>query len=291
MLSPHIRERLKDPSYCDLHLKAAATLRDVIPPKWYDSQFLTMYEAARRFIALVRPDRLKAFVDGFEILRTPKDFQVREIARIFSKETQALIQKTVREIAGGELEDHETTDFGRMVVHDHPYFTHLQREVTPLVNEMAGCELEPGYTFLSLYGESGKCDLHMDHPLAMYTLDYCIEQSVEWPIYFSKVLDWPEPYTLRDWSPQSIIADPEMRFEAKTLKPGHAILFSGSGQWHYRNRIPSQGFCNLLFFHFYPQGARDLVYFVGWPTRFEIPELEPLCDIFAEKYPQIVRQG
>ena len=288
MLSPHIRERLKDPRYCDMHLKAVAVLRGVSGPKWYDAHFLTIYEAARRFIGIVRPERLKAFEESFEILRTPKDFQLQEVADLFDAATQSSIRQTIAEIASDRMEDHEITDFGRLVVHDHPFFTHLQQGVTARASEMAGCPLKPGYNFLSLYGSAGKCDLHMDHPLSMYTLDYCIDQNVEWPIYFSDILDWPDPETLRDWKPEVILADPAIRFEEKVLEPGQAIFFSGSGQWHYRKPIPRGGFSHLLFFHFYPEGAENLVHFAGWASRFDIPELEALCDIFAEEYPQLV---
>lgn len=290
MLSPHLRERLKDADYRDLHLKAVGVLREVSKPNWYDAHFLMIFEAAKRFIDLVRPDRLDAFLEGFDVLLTPKDFGVREVSNVFPFETQKLIEETVASIASDHLKDHEITDFGRHVVHDHPYFTELQNSLTPRVSEWARCDLEPGYNFLSLYGSSGKCDLHMDHPLSMFTLDYCIDQNVQWPIHFSKVVDWPNLDIMQNWEPEGILNDPNMGFSGHVLEPGKAILFSGSSQWHYRDPIPSGGYCNLLFFHFFPKGAGDLVYFAEWPSRFDIPELGPLCDLFADTYPQLARK-
>ncbi len=291
MLSPRLLERLNEPNYLDLHLKALATLRGVSEPTWYDAQFLVIYEAARRFIALVRPDRLKTFEQGFEILRTPRGFQVRKISDLFDTSTRSLVKEAVDEITEKQLERHEIASFGRFVVHDHPFFTELQEDLLPKVSRLAGCELETGYNFLSLYGPQGKCDLHMDHPLSMFTLDYCIDTDVEWPIHFSKVVDWPNLDNLEEWDPQRIMEDSTLAFESHVIEPNDAVLFSGSAQWHFRDPIPSDGSATLLFFHFYPSGAIDLVYFGKWPSRFDIPELEALCDIFAERYPQLEAKG
>ena len=291
MLSPRLLERLNEPNYLDLHLKALATLRGVAEPTWYDAQFLVIYEAARRFISLVRPDRLKAFERGFEILRTPRDFQIRKITNLLDASIRSLVKEAVDEIAENQLERHELTSFGRFVLHDHPFFTELQEELLPEVSRLAGCDLETGYNFLSLYGRHGKCDLHMDHPLSMFTLDYCIDTDVEWPIHFSKVIDWPSLDNLKEWGSSRIMEDPDLAFESHVIEPNDAVLFSGSAQWHYRDPIPPGGSATLLFFHFYPRGANDLVYFGSWPDRFDIPELEALCDIFAERYPQLEASG
>ena len=290
MLSPHLCERLRDPNYLELHLKAAGIVREISKPRWYDAHFLMIYEAVKRYVGLVRPDRLDAFVNGFECLRTANDFSERDASDVFSNEMRMQIEKVVAEISNAKFEDDELLAFGRHVVHDHPYFSELQELVVPRVSELAGCELEPGYNFLSLYGEHGKCALHMDHPLSMFTLDYCIDQNVQWPIYFSKVADWPDFDAMSNWNPERLLADPALDFHGHVLEPGRALLFSGSSQWHYRNPIPAGGFCNLLFLHYFPKGAEDLVYFADWPTRFMIPELEAICDIYAENYPHLARK-
>ena len=142
MLSPHLRERLKDADYRGLHLKAVSVLREVSKPHWYDAHFLMFFEAAKRFIALVRPDRRDAFVQGFDVLRTPRNFAVREVVDVFPAETQEHIRATVAAIARDQLEDDEVAGFGRHVVHDHPFFTELQETLTARVSQWAGIALE-----------------------------------------------------------------------------------------------------------------------------------------------------
>ncbi len=146
-----------------------------------------------------------------------------------------------------------------------------------LVSELAGEAVEPAYNFLSLYTQLGICEPHMDAPKAKWTLDVCIEQSSAWPIYFSQTVPWPEDfsYSGKDW--QEYIKDQsDLRFNSCSLHPGEAVLFSGSSQWHYRDGYSGLGnnsFCNLLFFHFLPEGTRKIVEPTNWPELFEMPAL------------------
>jgi hypothetical protein len=163
------------------------------------------------------------------------------------------------------------------VVHNHPYFTELQRSTTALVSELAGEPVEPIYNFLSLYSKFGVCPVHLDAPEAKWTLDICIEQTEPWPIHFSQIVPWPEelPYQGDDWQEQ-IKRAPELKFQSYTLHPGQALLFSGSSQWHYRDRLSTNGAqhsCKLLFFHFVPQGTLELSQPKNWPKLFALPEL------------------
>lgn len=285
MLSDAMRERLADPAYLDLHLAAIRAIRGIRAFPWYDAHFLQMFEATKRFLAQVRPDALQPFSEALDQVRTPRTFAVRQIENLFSADVQHSIRQTVASLPQASLELHEVQSFGRNVVHDHPYFLQLQQELLGQVSELVGCEVEAGYNFLSLYGNMGKCAVHMDHPISMYTLDYCIDQSAEWPIYFSDVVDWPTADLMNAFDGDSLIADPAITFTPHVLKPNNAILFSGSSQWHYRKAMAQPGFCNLLFFHYYPKGCRELVYFANWPTLFNIPELAAICDVFAEAYP------
>ena len=41
-------------------------------------------------------------------------------------------------------------------------------------------------------------------------------------------------------------------FAKVELRPNDAVLYSGTHQWHYRDRIPS-GTADLAFFHFVPE--------------------------------------
>ena len=76
-----------------------------------------------------------------------------------------------------ELEKQELFNFGRLVVHDHPYFNQIQNTMTDLVSEIAQEPVEAYYNFLSLYNNLGVCEVHMDALSAKWTLDVCINQS------------------------------------------------------------------------------------------------------------------
>ena len=118
--------------------------------------------------------------------------------------------------------------------------------------------------------------------MAKWTLGYCIEQSEVWPIYLSQVRPWPEEFEYmerQNWE-QQIRDDPENRFTDYRLHEGEAIVFGGSSQWHYRDRIiksQEKNFCHLLFFHFIPEGTKDLVHSNRWAEYFGIPELKEVA--------------
>jgi hypothetical protein len=161
---------------------------------------------------------------------------------------------------------------------------------------LCGEPVEPCYNFLSLYNNLGVCAVHMDAPSAKWTLDYCIEQSAPWPIYLSQVRPWPEAWQCEegaDWE-ALIKSDSQNRFRSYELREGHAIVFAGSSQWHYRERIPRQSknnFCHLLFFHFVPSGAQHLTRVTRWAEHFGIPELAQVV-VTARKYdPSVIGGG
>jgi hypothetical protein len=282
MLDEAIKAKLRDAAYLDLHLQAMSAIRRIGDVDWYDSHFLRRIEVAKLYLADVRPDALEAFVRGFDVLMPPPGFANVVIDDLFDAAAQERIRETARSIPAQALEDYEMRDFGRHIIHDHPAFIELQEQLLARISKLVGLELERGYNFLSLYGGSGRCDPHMDEPGSMFTLDYCIEQSDDWPIWFSKVVDWPTLETMRNWDPHAIKADPAMEFAAHILQPGQALLFNGSSQWHYRDAITPGGFCSLLFFHYFPAGTYDLVWPRHWHRHFAIPELGPLCDFFHE---------
>jgi hypothetical protein len=186
------------------------------------------------------------------------------------------IRQAIRGLQMTQLELHEVHRFGRFIVHDHPLITELQQSIIGLVSEAAGEQVEPGYNFLSLYTKSGVCPVHMDSPEAKWTLDLCVRQDAPWPIHLSQVVDWPEPsqYSGDDWE-TLIKHSPGHRFSSYSLEPGNAILFSGSSQWHYRDPHPGgeDQSCDLVFFHFVPEGMRSTIDPTNWPRLFGIPEL------------------
>ncbi len=66
------------------------------------------------------------------------------------------------------------------------------------------------------------------------------------------------------------------------FEPEQAAIFSGSSQWHYRNRMPpgpGRQFCELLFFHYVPAGTRDLVCPDKWAELFGAPELAGIVEV------------
>jgi len=241
--------------------------------------WLTEYTRAKTTIETERPEVLSAFVDAFRIFHTSPSFRVRLLERIFDDDTLAEIRRVVRSLRPTDLEPHEARSFGRFVIHDHPYFTALHHRVVPLVSEVVREPVEPAYNFLSLYGNLGICPPHMDSPEAKWTLDLCVGQSSPWPIYFSQVCPWPESdpdiSPGGDWEEQ-IKRSPALRFSSYTLEPGQAVVFSGSGQWHYRDAIPDgpgRKFAELLFFHFVPNGSAELLRPENWARLFGVPEL------------------
>lgn len=285
MLDDGLKAKLRDPAYLDWHLAAVRSTHVIGRAEWYDSIFLRRFEVARHFLGAVNPAGLATFTRAFHQLKPPAGFKVTVLDNLFNDATRARILDIARDIRGdsrhrGPKGDWEAQVFGRRVIWDHPYFLELQRDLLPMASELAGCELRTGYNFLSLYGGDGRCAPHMDEPYSMYTLDYCIEQSDEWPILFSKTVEWPTVETFRSFDAEAIKQDPDLAFTPYVLQPNQALLFNGSSQWHYRENIAPGGFCDLLFFHFYPAGCEALVEPKLWRNHFDIPELAALCDMF-----------
>src|SRR5262249_6405758 len=94
---------------------------------WYDSGWLSRFKNAKELIARIRPEKHSEFVRTFESLRTRPDFQIRHLDHVFDDAVIDKIKQSIRTLKLTELERHEILGFGRFVVHDHPYFTELQR--------------------------------------------------------------------------------------------------------------------------------------------------------------------
>ncbi len=254
---------------------------------WYDSEWLSKYVEAKATIRAVKPDALAGFVDAFRILHTRPDFQVKLLEQPFDTATLGEIRRVAASLRPTDLELHEARRFGRFVVHDHPFFTELQQRVVPLVSELVRESVETSYNFLSLYTASGVCSVHMDAPSAKWTLDLCIDQGSPWPIHFSEVQPWPDSVAevwRNDGWEEKIKQSRSIDFTPYTLRPGQAVIFSGSSQWHYRDPMPKASgkqFCNLLFFHFIPRGTAELVKPQNWARLFGIPELGGLSKVKA----------
>jgi len=245
---------------------------------WYDSNWLDSYVDAKALIAEHCPEELERFEAGFEKLRTSPEFSTKTLPKYHFEPHLDSLKDLIRNTQTADLEKHEMLTFGRYVIHDHPLFDELQAGFIDLVSELANEPLEPSYSFMSLYNNLGACPPHMDSPEAKWTLDICIEQSESWPIHFSKVRPWATDWDefSGDWANQ-ILADPANEFETVLLEEGEAAFFSGSSQWHYRDRIPkkqTQNFCHLLFLHYIPEGTRELLRPENWAQIFNISVLE-----------------
>ena len=274
--------RLRDPAYFALHVQAALAFREVPRFGWYDSHFLRWHAVALRYLEKVRPDEVARFDAGFAPVRPDPAFAVTLLDDVFDAATQARIREACRTAVAQDNahQSFENTNFGRDVVWDEPLFRELQEQVRPRLEQVSGLRLESSYSFLSRYHGNGVCAPHLDHPDSMFTFDYCIDQSEEWPIHFSRVVEWPTPGSAQALDLGSIKQDNSLAFTPYRLKPGQALFFNGSSQWHYRDPITPGGFCNLLFFHYIPAGCGGLVDPVRWAEHFAIPELEPLCHLF-----------
>jgi len=254
---------------------------------WYDSSWLAVYSIAKKFISENHPDKLREFVGAFDVFRTDPEFSVKKLPGLLDETAVSELKAAIKEADVTGAPDYELRDFGRFVIHDLPLANDLQERITGLVGELVGEPVEPSYNFLSLYWEMGRCRVHMDAPIAKWTVDFCIEQSRSWPIYLSKVLPWPEGWEGdgEDWQ-GAIKDDPANQFESYTMQEGEAIVFSGSSQWHYRDpieRIDDTNFCNLIFFHFIPAGTAELTVPANWKHIFDIPDLAGVAG--SSEYP------
>lgn len=252
-------------------------------PKWYDSVWLNAYHAAKDIVARSAPSRLEDFVRSFDSLRTDPAFSTRSLPKVIRSEQLDYLRGVIQAVPADKLELHEMNAFGRFIVHDLPEFSAFQAALVDQVSEWADEPLEPSYNFLSLYTRMGVCEPHLDSPSAKWTLDLCIDQSDAWPIHLSQVVPWPEKglQTGENWSAE-IKGDKSLNFSANILSPGDAIFFSGSSQWHYRDALPRDGkkrHCDLLFMHFIPRGAADIVRPKNWASLFDIPELSLIPEI------------
>lgn len=247
---------------------------------WYDSPWLTIYLIAKDFVQENFPQKYDEFVHAFDVFRTPSDFSVMKVPKLFDDDVLHELQRLISQLEHRDAPRDELLTFGRFVKWDLPYVTDLQHRVTDRVSELVGEAVEPSYNFLSLYKEMGVCHVHMDAPFAKWTVDYCIEQSAMWPIHFSQVVPWPEDWMNpgNDWQ-EAIKNDPANKFVSYEMNEGEALIFSGSSQWHYRNAIErtlETNFCHLLFLHFIPAGTADLKVPANWKDLFDIPELGEL---------------
>lgn len=217
------------------------------------------------------------------VFRTDPSYEVQHIRGFLDERELKNLREEVAAIPREALELHEVKKFGRLIVHDWPPFVAMQAKLVDFVSELAGERVEPCYNFLSLYSRRGVCEPHLDTPSAKWTFDLCIDQSEPWPISFSSIIPWPEDRDalVEDWR---AVKEARSHYEIRSLslEPGEALLFSGASQWHFRDPIPADGrraFCDLLFFHYIPEGTSELVQPRNWARLFDVPELDTIPGI------------
>lgn len=253
-------------------------LESVFP--WYDSYWLAAYLCAKTILHERHPERLAAFDDAMSVFRTDTEFRPVLLDQVFDADVMARIRTIIQEYTLNQYKLYELATFGRLLVHDEPYFLELQRGLVSMVSELVGEPVETSYNFLSLYEGSAVCPVHLDAPSAKWTLDICIDQSREWPLHFSQVMPWPETWTAPNDGAWSDAIKNSHAFESHSMKVGGAVIFGGSSQWHYRDPLPNatkQDFCTLLFFHFVPEGTAELRKPKNWARIFGVPELDECC--------------
>lgn len=254
---------------------------------WYDSLWLGKYLIAKEIIARIAPDKAEWFVHSFDSLRTSPDFSLKQQIGLIAPNELGDLRQAIAEIPKERFEFHELARFGRLVIHNCPEFLALHRRFADLVSELTGEAVEPAYSFFAMYTRKGVCEPHLDAPVSKWTLDICINQSEPWPINFSQVVPWPEePAELDpDWKTQ-IKSLASLRYQSVTLSPGDAVLFSGSSQWHFRDRMAGttpKGQSDLLMLHYIPQGTAEVVEHKNWARLFDVPELANIPGIAEDQ--------
>ena len=157
--------------------------------------------------------------------------------------------------------------FSRRCAHNVSIFQHLHNQLTDFASEQFGEKVKPSYSFLSMYEDNGICPLHIDRDQCRYTIDYLIrqEQPEPWPIYIGEPMSDKDRADLGSTNLMYPTDDKDIErikaagtFTKVELHPNDAVLYSGTHQWHYRDRIPS-GTSDLVFFHFVPEAFDGLL--------------------------------
>ncbi len=244
---------------------------------WYDSAWHLAYLEVCDLLKVKYPDKLDDFIFALAPLRTDPGFSTSLITAALSDAQVDEAKLIIKEMHIGDWERHELARFGRLILHDHPFFTELQESLCERVSEACGERVVASYNFLSLYNRRGVCEPHMDDPHAKWTLDVPLHVTDDWPIHISGVEDWPAV----DFDPgdnwQDVIKTGR-QYERYAAAPGDGLLFSGSSQWHYREPAPDdpQFACYLIFFHFTPALTSELVSPGNWPAFLDVAEIEPI---------------
>ena len=141
----------------------------------------------------------------------------------------------------------------RKEVPNDPFFSFLHHSLFQHeIKNKTGLDLIPTYCFASMYEEGkGICPLHIDREQCYLTLDICIDQKGPWGLY----VNGKEHLSL-DHLNEAELQNVRDESEEYLMNPGDALIYFGSSQPHWRKKIQTGNFCDLVFFHFVPADFR-----------------------------------
>jgi hypothetical protein len=188
--------------------------------------------------------------------------ELTQVARqLFPDEVHQTLVQFIEERAQFLPLEYDGEMFSRFMAQNVGIFQHIHGQLVDFVSEQFGQQVKPSYSFLSMYDDNGICPLHIDRDQCLYTIDYLIRQDdpKPWPIYIGQPISDEERQEICDTDTATPEDEQDISrikqsetFTKVELQPNDAVLYSGTHQWHYRDRIPS-GTADLAFFHFVPE--------------------------------------
>ena len=116
--------------------------------------------------------------------------------------------------------------------------------LTPVIADIADCELVPTYAYFRVYQQGDLCLVHSDREACEHSLSLTIELSdnVPWALCVGKRhVDRPEPTSDMDFG--------EEQFSALPMCAGDAVLYRGVNHRHGRIEPNSNRWSAHLFLH------------------------------------------
>lgn len=121
----------------------------------------------------------------------------------------------------------------RLAAYNDPLCNFLMRQYLPIVQEVVGKSLRESYSFLSHYQAGSALYKHTDVPRCPVNVSIQLGSSpanVDWPLFVQSAPDHIHTYSLR---------------------PGHAAIYYGTKQPHWRNHMPAgTESVDVLLFHY-----------------------------------------
>lgn len=165
-------------------------------------------------------------------------------------ELLSLMNKRAELIKASGYTDTDNELFKRQGFHNDPFFAKIHQDIfSPIVQKKVGKILKPSYNFLAFYHmNEGICPVHLDRPQCYITLDICLNQKKIWPLYINV-----DRHEFIDPEDSDLIEKIKKESQQFDLNPGDGLIYSGTEQPHWRNKIDTDNYCHLVFFHFVPE--------------------------------------